>query len=357
MVNAAPRRPAPATLPAPSATTPWPSYLPTGRYADLKRRVQQAGLLDRQPRYYTLKIVGTLALLFPSVIVLLTVGNLWVQLVNAVYLAAVSAQIAFLGHDVGHRQVVHAGRFCSVLELVFGNVLTGVSSTWWLAKHNLHHSHPNRAGHDPDITLPVVAFSAKRARAMNRMQQLVVRHQHELFVFMLLFEGLVLRISSIQYLLLRRGGRWALELLLLALYFGGYGWLVFHQLGLYPGLAFVAVNQMAFGLYMGSVFAPNHKGMPVFEAGEDVDFLLEQVLTSRNVDPSPAVDFLFGGLNYQIEHHLFPTLARNRLRDAQTVVREFCSELSIPYCQTSVVRSYRVIWSHLRTVGAAAHSG
>src|SRR5690606_16149009 len=81
-------------------------------------------------------------------------------------------------------------------------------------------------------------------------------------------------------------------------------------------IAFVLIHQAAFGVYNSSVFASNHKGMPLTAEGDDLDFLREQVLTSRNVAGHPLTDFWYGGLNYQIEHHLFPTMPRNQLAKA-----------------------------------------
>lgn len=337
-----------------SATLPLPSSA-VGQYAELKRRVREAGLLRPQPRYYTVKVAATAVLAAIALAVVFASRNPWWLVFDAAFLAVVFAQIAFIGHDVGHRQVVRSGRAYTVLSLVFGNLLVGVSADWWQTKHNLHHGHPNRPGFDPDVTLPVVAFTAGRARAMNRAQRLVVRYQHLLFVALLLTEGVVLRVSSIEHLLARRGRRWLLELTLLAVHLGGYGLIVIHHFGLMPGLGFIALHQMCFGLYMGLVFAPNHKGMATIEEGSAEDFLLEQVLTSRNVRPSPIVDCLFGGLNYQIEHHLFPTLPRNRLHAAQALVEAFCAERGIPYCQTGLVAAYRDIFRHLHAVSRAAH--
>lgn len=325
--------------------------LPVGCYAELKRRVQQAGLLEPQPRYYARKIVVTVCLATIGVALLLVIRNPWLQALDAAYLAAVSAQFGFIGHDLGHHQVMHAGRVCTLFKLVCGNLLIGVSATWWMWKHNRHHSHPNRAGRDPDIMLPIVAFSVVRARAMNRWQQLAVRYQYLWLAPMLLFEGAILRLSSIEFLVRRRRPGWFVELLLIALHFGAYGWLVFHALGIVAGVVFVLVHQMAFGLYMGCVFAPNHKGMPVIEDDREVDFLLEQVLTARNVNPNLLVDFLYGGLNYQVEHHLFPGMARNKLTAAQSLVESFCLEHAIPYHRTGVMRSYREILVHLHRVG------
>ncbi|HEX2772705.1 MAG TPA: acyl-CoA desaturase, partial [Micromonosporaceae bacterium] len=99
-------------------------------------------------------------------------------------------------------------------------------------------------------------------------------------------------------------------------------------------------------------FAPNHKGMPTLTDADELDFLRRQVLTSRNVRGSRLVDFVLGGLNYQIEHHLFPSMPRPNLRRAQTLVRDFCHEHGVAYCETTLLRSWRQVLSHLDTVGA-----
>ena len=349
----APAQPQPATAAA-APPLDWIAQLPRGCYPELKRRVRAAGLLEKQTRYYALKLPLTLALLAPSLLLLLLVRNPLIEALNALYLAAVFAQLGFLGHDIGHNQVAPSGKRTRLLKLLVGPALIGVSSTWWITKHNAHHGHPNREGADPDITLPVVAFSGGRARAMNRAQRLIVRRQHLLLVPMLCFEGIVLRLSGIGFLLARRRRYWLPELALIALHLGVYGWFIVQTLGWGTGALFICVNQMAFGLYMGSVFAPNHKGMPVIEGDGAMDFLLEQVVTSRNVHAGRATDFFYGGLNYQIEHHLFPAMSRNQLRRAQPIVAAFCAEQGIPYCQTGIWQSYRAIFAHMRDVAGAA---
>jgi fatty acid desaturase len=102
---------------------------------------------------------------------------------------------------------------------------------------------------------------------------------------------------------------------------------------------------------MGCSFAPNHKGMPVLSAEESSDFLRRQVLTSRNIRGGPVVDFVFGGLNYQIEHHLFPSMPRPNLRRAQAIVHDFCERHGVAYRQTGVVTSYAEALRHLHAVG------
>ena len=99
---------------------------------------------------------------------------------------------------------------------------------------------------------------------------------------------------------------------------------------------FILVQQGLFGLYLGCSFAPNHKGMPVLDAGDRSDFLRRQVLTSRNVRGGLLTDFALGGLNYQIEHHLFPSMPRPSLRHSQPLIEAFCQQRGVPYCQSSL---------------------
>jgi fatty acid desaturase len=61
-----------------------------------------------------------------------------------------------------------------------------------------------------------------------------------------------------------------------------------------------------------------------------------------------------GGLNYQIEHHLFPTMPMANLRRCQAMVRVYCSAHGIDYCETSLARSYALSLRHLRDVGQLA---
>jgi fatty acid desaturase len=178
-----------------------------------------------------------------------------------------------------------------------------------------------------------------------------------LFFPLLTFEGLNLHVASVRSLLpgadrSARGGRRTSEAMLLmlhaVLYVGGL-LLVMSPL---KALAFAAVNQAAFGMYMGCSFAPNHKGMPTIPPDQNLDHLRRQVLTSRNVRGGLVTDVVLGGLNYQIEHHLFPNMPRYALRRAQPIVRRYCSGLGIPYVETSLVGSYAVVLRYLDDLGA-----
>src|SRR5699024_4762854 len=102
---------------------------------------------------------------------------------------------------------------------------------------------------------------------------------------------------------------------------------------------------------MGASFAPNHKGMPLLAKDSDLDFLRRQVLTSLNVRGGRLMDWAMGGLNYQVEHHLFPRMPSPNLHKVRPLVIGFCAEREIPYTETGLIESYRIVISYLNRVG------
>jgi fatty acid desaturase len=346
---------APTTFPAgqsgPGAETgPGPGR--GSDFADLMRRVRTAGLLERRRGYYLTKIALTGGLLVAAWTVFVLLGDSWWQLAVAGFLAVVFTQIGFIGHDAGHRQIFRSKRANYLVGLIHGNLGIGLSYGWWVDKHNRHHAHPNTEEKDPDIEIGALAFTAPQARAKRgRTTRLIARHQRYLFFPLLLLEAVQLHVSSVRALA-RRGMRHRVwEALFLGLHLVGYLAVVLLVLSPVKAVVFILVQQALFGLYLGCSFAPNHKGMPMLAADDRTDFLRRQVLTSRNVHGHWLTDFMLGGLNYQIEHHLFPSMPRPNLRRSQPIVREFCRQHGLSYCETTLARSYAQALSHLHDVG------
>src|ERR671917_75164 len=325
----------------------------SNQYAELKRLIKQNGLLDRQPAYYAGKITLTLGLLAVSLTLLLILDNPWLQLLNAAFLAFVFVQISFLAHDCGHQQFsVRASWMNDWATLIPGNLLLGVSRQWWIDKHNEHHGHPNQLDVDPDVDIPLLAFEEEQALDKRGVARFVVKYQAALIFPLSLLQALSMNRSSIQFLFEKRAKSTLVEALVMGAHFVLYFGLIFSVLEPLQALLFIAVHRGLFGMFMVSIFAPNHKAMPVLDRDSQLDFLHRQVLTSRNVIAHPITDFWYGGLNYQIEHHLFPSMPRNKLREVQAIVKDFCGDHSIAYHETSVLQSYREILQHLHGVGA-----
>lgn len=320
-------------------------------YIELKRIITHERLLEKQTGFYVFKIALTFGLLGVSVLCLFLTSNPWYQMLNALFLGFASAQVAFLGHDAGHRQISRTARGNDFIGYLVANLLSGVSFTWWMDDHNRHHSHTNDLEHDPNLDYPVLAFDRRQLADKRGFKRFIVKHQKHFFFPILSLAGLNLKCGSIKFMLQNKFKSRTMEAIIIAIHYILYFGLLGSTLGWWA-LPFIVLHQFSWGVFLGSVFAPNHKGMPIMEGESRRDYLRTQVLTSRNIKAHPITDFLYGGLNYQIEHHLFPSIPRNRMRELQQVVKDFCEERSIPYHETDTVHSYQEIMDHLHEVSA-----
>ena len=336
----------------PSPVSPAPPRPRRGSdYAELSRRVKQAGLLERRRWSYTWRIGVAVALLAAGWGAFAGVGDSWWQLAVAVFLGVVFTQLGFLGHDAGHRQISGSRRISRILGVLLGNLGIGLSYGWWVDKHSRHHVHPNTEGADPDIAMRVLAFTPAQARASRGLSRVVFRYQAYLFFPMLIGEAFSVHVASVRTLASRDSGTRPAEAALLGIHFVGYLTAVFLVLSPVKAVVFILVQQGVFGVYLGAAFAPNHKGMPILSPADRSDFLRRQVITSRNVRGGWLTDLALGGLNYQIEHHLFPSMPRPALRRSQPLIMEYCRQHRLPYCQASLVGSYAQALRHLAVIG------
>jgi fatty acid desaturase len=322
-------------------------------YAELKQLIKKRGLLDKQPVYYTFRIALLLGMFLLGLAFFLIVHNGWLQLLDAVYMAFVFTQIGLLGHEAGHRQMFQRSWKHDLVGLIGGNLLVGMSYSWWMDKHNRHHSNPNQMDMDPDIEIPFLEFTGKEDLAtVGKFRQFLIKHQASIFFPALMTVSISLQYNSVAYLIRNKPKYYVLEWLLMGAHFVLYLALVFTFLSVWQGILFVIIHQALTGLYLGSIFAPNHKGMMIIDKDSKMGFLQRQVLTARNIYAGPITDFWYGGLNYQIEHHLFPSMPRNKLKEAQKIVKAFCQEHEIPYHETTMVQCFKEILQYLHEVGA-----
>ncbi len=315
-------------------------------FAPLLDTVHSHGLMrTRRLRYATLIGIDVVVLAAIWVAILL-MGNTWWSLFLAVPLALFSVRMIFVGHDVGHQQVARTKRMNRFMGQVVGDVVVGLGANWWIDKHNRHHANPNIVGKDPDVAPGALCWTEEQVIERGGKANWVTRHQGHLFFLMVLLEAPNLRLGSL------RAANSFREYASLAAHAIAYFGLILIAMGPGKAAVFVVVHQACMGLHLGCAFAPNHKGMEMPPAGSKWDFLRKQVLTSRNVRGRHVTDWLLGGLNYQIEHHLFPSMPRTNLRRAQPLVKAHCAKLGIPYVETSLPMSLRLAVRHLQEMGA-----
>jgi fatty acid desaturase len=313
-------------------------------FAELSRRINAAGLLDRRPAYYAVRLSLVAAALIGGWTAFFLVGASWWTLAVAVVLAVVFAQTALVAHDLAHRQVFRTNRPSARAGVIAANLAIGMSYGYWMDKHTKHHANPNHDDLDPDVGPGVLVWNRENAHGF------IAKYQAFLFFPLLTLLGLSLKRDSIKALRNGTVKRPALEAVLLAAHLAFYLIALITVLSPLQALAFFVVHQALFGVYLGMTFAPNHKGMPHPDGTED--YLRKQVLTSRNVHGGRLTDVALGGLNYQIEHHLFPAMPSPNLPKAQPIVQAYCAEIGVPYEVTSLADSYGQALRHLHEVGA-----
>jgi len=327
----------------------------TRSFTGLATTVKEMGLLNRAYGFYA-TYAAVLAVALGGVITgFILLGDSWFQLLIAGAIGIVLTQIAFLGHEASHRTILVSGPANDRVGRFLSTVLVGISHQWWMNKHSRHHANPNVIGKDPDIEKDTISFLEDDAAEARGVVRWITQRQGWLFFPILMGEGLNLHYRSVASLFTggTRRQKWT-ELPSIALHFCLYLVPLFFFLPLGMAFAFLGIQMAVFGVYMGASFAPNHKGMAIIPAGTKIDFLSKQVLTSRNVSGGWPMSIMLGGLNYQIEHHLFPNMARPHLARAREVTREHCAQLDLPYTETTLLQSYGQVIKYLNRVGLAA---
>lgn len=327
-------------------------------FAPLLRTVREQGLLERRVAWYARGITVNLVFLAAIVAGTVLVGPSWWALLLAPPLAVVSARMAFVAHDAGHAQIAADRGRGRLVQLLHANLLLGMSQDWWNDKHNRHHANPNHIDKDPDVAADILVFTQHQTAGRSGLRHWLTCHQAWMFFPLTTLEGIALKVYGFRAVFSRQDNRMTvrrrvLEGSLLVAHVGGYLTLLLTTLTLGQAVVFALIHQMLLGLHLGMAFAPNHKGMemPDPESSENWGHLRRQVLTSRNIRGGALTDWFLGGLNYQIEHHLFPSMPRPHLRLAQPLVRAHCRSLGVSYTETGLIDSYRQALSHLHHVG------
>jgi fatty acid desaturase len=318
-------------------------------YAALRKQVESAGLFKKRPLFYsiytTILLLG-LGLCF-SIIVLFP-SSILIQTVNALLLAILFMQFGFLGHDIAHHQVFSSREKDRWIGSAVYALALGISLDNWSNGHYAHHDHTNQIGSDPDIDLPLVFTEEQLETRSTWYRTHVLPFQHLYFFgFMsLAYLNYILKSLPWNVATLKKPIRWY-EWTLMAVHFGVLLAVVFTFLGFWLGAYFLVLAAVGGGAYAGFSFAPNHKGQDVLTKDEVVTYRT-MIVSTRNINPSAFTNLALGGLNFQIEHHLFSDVPRPNLPKVQKLVKEFCVQESLPYDQTSFLGSVKEMYQALR---------
>lgn len=333
---------------------PIPAWTKDQVYQSFRAEVERKGLLKKTPVLHFILFLASFSLVVWGLYIASFLENTFLIALSAILIAFPRSWVGFIGHDISHGQVFSSRPVSYATGLIVWNLLTGIRMSSWERNHHPHHEHTNKIGFDPDVDNPFV-FSEKQGdidHPFARFLPKFSKYQHLYFFMMLPF------IHSVRMLaVLSRASQekkdvyffieFGLLLTFVVLFFS----YAFYFFGLINGALFLLLNYGTTALIAGLAFAPNHKGQPMLGPDEEVTYKT-QVISSRNLSPNPVIDFLYGGLNYQIEHHLFTDMSRFHFKKARILVREFCEREGLPYHETtplgSLIEMYRSLKSHSR---------
>ncbi len=307
-------------------------------FADLKSQIKAAGLYAKCPRRALLE--------FSIVILLFTLSLYSIEhfspLITAVLFATSIMRSTFVAHDLIHGQYYKSRDVNRRVSFVFANVLMGISRSWWERKHNLlHHTFTNIVGKDEDIDASGGAFTGRYV-----YPRWYHRRQHILFWPLLTLLYFVFWTQSLSYVIKQK--YWGeLALLIINALMPAY---IISVWGWWQGGAVVVGMYMLWSAWFGAVIITNHLGLEMFPEDEYSSFswLELQNRTSRNVRGGRFIHWFYGGLNTQVEHHLYPRAPRFYLLKAASITQAFCEEHGIIYQSKTPWEAYKEIYIFLK---------
>lgn len=267
-------------------------------------------------------------------------------------------------------------RLNNFLAYFYGNLLSGFSVNWWKTRHNTHHAITNVLDADPDIdNLPLFVWSEHDLHRVDdqALASTIVPYQEYYFGVFTMFLKMIWKQQSFGFVVDESSHNkpqtkslfWERTTL-----FAHWAWLLY--LSSYTGdvlsaIGFILLSEAVGGAGIALIVFMNHYSLELktLDEGKSSNFVRLQIETTRNIDPNPLMNWLAvrysgfgtllcfqGGLNFQIEHHLFPTLPRNNLIKIRPLVQQFCKEQGFEYHSLDFYHCFLEVEKKLARVSA-----
>lgn len=342
-------------------------------YRELRAKLLAMGLFNASPLFYVYKVTSNLLLLAAAAYCAIMSESFAVHMLGAVILGLFWQQCGWLAHDFLHHQVFKNRFYGDVMGLIIGDLFQGFSVQWWKSKHNAHHAVPNlhasvegACDGDPDIdTMPILAWTLKMAETAqnSKIGRMLISWQAFFYFPVLLFARLAWAHQSWVFVWGGFGQHSvqaaAIDKKMMKYPTAEKALLVLHYVGLFTIMSYMPflnaacyflLAQTSCGLFLATVFGLGHNGMSVYPANQRPDFWKLQVTTTRNVTSNWFVDWFCGGLQYQVDHHLFPMLPRHNLKQVHQLVESFCKEQGVTYHEADMWVGTVEVLQHLSKV-------
>lgn len=323
----------------------------------------QKGLFDASNVYYARKLTELMLMVAGSVYLLFNHANSFpLMVVSCLLQSCFFFQCGWTTHDFLHHQVFKKSFWNNLIGGIIIDLGMGGSAHWWKNKHNQHHATPNKmtddkgAAVDPDIdTVPLIAWDEAFLKQVAPGDRGIISMQHILVWPLLMLGYINWQIQGVIHLtsfhsVTRKVRR--LELTAIALHHAWVLFCIFYNLSFMSGLLYWTVSHFLTGFGIAFVFIQSHNGMEIYS--DDKDFVSSQMVSTRNIDPGVVTDWVFGGLNYQIEHHLYPTMPRHNYSRVRSRVMQMCAKHGLPYETCGTMESSRRVYVALAKIAKLA---
>jgi fatty acid desaturase len=325
----------------------------------LKREIASQGWDRERAAPVVLELVAHLTLSLVGIACLVAADSLLVRALGLLASTAGSLGVATNTHTSSHYATSRLRRVNEALTYFGYPFFVGMSATYWWHKHLVvHHPSPNVIGVDDDIDLsPWFAMTEPELSQSRGARRFYYRHlQWLVFPPTVALNGFNMQASGLRYLARliqdprrRRTAHW-LDLAMLAAHVVVFFVVPLLWFPVWRVLAFNCVRIALLGYAMFAVFAPGHfpaEAVRLDKQGQPCPPWLLQTGATLNFRPGVLSAFC-SGLQYQIEHHLFPKVSHVHHPAMSSHVRRFCQEAGLPYRENGWGRALLRSWMTLR---------
>lgn len=301
-------------------------------FDELRAEVRKAGLLERIPVRGSAEMVAVIV----SMILLYATAPMWNPVLLGLFMTIVFSRAVFVSHDILHTQYFKNKSLSIKLSYPFSAIILSNSSSWWDFKHNVnHHTWCNVIEKDEDIMALDGAFTPHN----KGNKPLLKKYKHLIFWGAMFFMYPAFIAQSYSFALKRKNyGEFILMLMHWPIIWGT----MFYILPFSDALIVFVTLYLTLSPWLAFGFITNHLGCEVFDLEESrkLTWMEIQMRGSRSLTGGAFVHWFYGGLNTQIEHHLFPKAPRFNLLKIQDMTREFAKKHNIFYFETTPIQAY-----------------
>nr|KAG5714734.1 hypothetical protein BaRGS_000222 [Batillaria attramentaria] len=311
-------------------------------FRNLRETAEKMGLFKPSYTFFFLHLAHCIAFEVLGYLVLRQFGTGWIPIILSLLCnATVQAQTGWLQHDFGHISVFkNMYNLDHVLHYFTMGFIKGASPDWWNHMHYQHHAKPNVMDKDPDMRVEALfvvgdTMPVKVAKSWKKSMPYNWQHHYFFVVGPPLLFPVYFQFMLFRHIFTRK--LW-LDFALVMLYFARFIYLYAPILG-WSIIPFYLAMRCLESHWFTWVAQSNHVPMQV-KVDEAEPWMKLQMHATCNVERSFFNDWFTGHLNFQIEHHLFPTMPRHNLYKIAPLVRSLCEKHGISYQVKSLYRAF-----------------